>query len=156
MRFFRAIVPELSHINGFQNGQIVTNVDKKKNPGIVEIPRILSKYKGLSALAELSGGSENKPGDCFPARPQRLCREVTRLRRRRWRMKAKRSRDKTRSATSAPSEDARLCFGREQFSKHKKRRSFRITRKLRRITEWERSALAELRSATGASPTVLL
>ena len=28
-----------------------------------------------SALAELSGGSENKPGACFPARPQRLCRE---------------------------------------------------------------------------------
>ena len=29
------------------------NGDKKKNPGIVVIPRVLSKYKGLSALAEL-------------------------------------------------------------------------------------------------------
>ena len=26
-------------------------------------------------LGELSGGSGNMPGACFPARPQRLCRE---------------------------------------------------------------------------------
>ena len=27
------------------------------------------------SLGELSGGTENMPGACFPARPQRLCRE---------------------------------------------------------------------------------
>ena len=31
----------------------MTNGDKRKNPGTVVIPGVLSKYKGLSALAEL-------------------------------------------------------------------------------------------------------
>ena len=47
----------------------------RKSPEILHFRAFLSVFDLRSALAELSGGSENMPGPCFPERPQRLCRE---------------------------------------------------------------------------------